>query len=73
MDTLYTFGDNINHYKTVPLFGLMNSATKRFSTLQKVVQLGVLLIEGSWGTLEMDLGLRTGCFGLVRFRAQGFG
>ena len=30
MDTLYTFWDNINHYKTesVHFLGLMNSATK---------------------------------------------
>ena len=30
MDTLYTFGDNITHYKTksVDFWGLMNSATK---------------------------------------------
>ena len=30
MDTLYTFGDNITHYKTesVHFLGLMNSATK---------------------------------------------
>ena len=30
MDTLYTFGDNITHYKTesVHFWGLMNSATK---------------------------------------------
>ena len=30
MDTLYTFGDNIPHYKTksVHFLGLMNSATK---------------------------------------------
>ena len=31
MDALYTFGDNITHYKTesVHFLGLMNSATKR--------------------------------------------
>ena len=31
MDTLYTFGDNITHYKTksVYFWGLINSATKR--------------------------------------------
>ena len=30
MDTLYTFGENITHYKTdsVYFWGLMNSATK---------------------------------------------
>ena len=28
MDTLYTFWDNITHYKTESVLGLMNSATK---------------------------------------------
>ena len=39
MDTLYTFLDNITHYKTksVHFFGLMNSATK-----QKGLGFGVL-------------------------------
>ena len=34
MDTLYTFWDNITHYKTksVHFLGLMNSATKRMSS-----------------------------------------
>ena len=31
MDTLYTFGDHVTHYKTksAHILGLMNSATKR--------------------------------------------
>ena len=38
MDTLYTFGDNITHYKTegVHCLGLMNSATKYWMTSQPI-------------------------------------
>ena len=40
MDTLYTFGDNLTHYKTesVHFFGLMNSATKLTSRLRNVTK-----------------------------------
>ena len=39
MDTLYTFGDNITHYKTksVHFLWLMNSATKLYSSLPLVI------------------------------------
>ena len=39
MDTLYTFEDNITHYKTksVHFLGLMNSATKDSNLLKSVL------------------------------------
>ena len=46
MDTLYTFWDNITHYKTksVHFLGLMNSATKKWliSHLIGVITVGTL-------------------------------
>ena len=50
MDTLYTFWDNITHYKTkgVHFLGLMNSAT-RFSCLGSPKSLGKQAISGFVG------------------------
>ena len=45
MDTLYTFWDNITHYRTesVHFWGLMNSATKVSKVMIGVIS-GVILI-----------------------------
>ena len=48
MDTLYTFWDNITHYKTesVHFLGLMNSATK---TLKEILRQSPWLTECRMG------------------------
>ena len=74
MDTLYTFGANITHYKTksVHFWGLMNSATKGVELPQSLAYSetpspGKVEVSLSWapGIGVLDLG-----FGVLGFRFE---
>ena len=72
LDTLYTFWDNITHYKTesVHFWGLMNSATESFSGNPKARH-GKLVEVQVRPQAEAPRNLKL--FGFGGFRGFGFG